>query len=779
MSPGNSPRLRAGSCSVATLLLCCALSSAPALAATSRPRYGDLSPRLAELAKPSVRGGPLSRQAKDLSLAPEGPGSLLREGNRILVEVRFGHGAAARVDDLRAAGAEIVNVSPRYQTITVASKPNELRRLADVPGILGATPVLTPIVSESTCPSGSAVSEGDVQLRAAEARASKVGVDGSGVTVGILSDSFDQAEEAADESGPVATHQAEDVESGDLPGAANTCPSQATPVNVLDDSEAEGEDEGRAMGQIVHDLAPGSQLAFATAFTGEIGFAKNIEQLAKPTGEGGAGAQVIADDVSYFGEPFFQEGPVGVAVSKVTTGGVSYFSSAGNNNLIDGDRDIGSWEAPEFRNAGGCPAGLPKYATECMDFAPGAAVDPTFDIRVSPNATLRVDLQWAQPWNGVTTDLDAYLLDASNEVVSKSEEFNVASTQKPFEFVPWTNNASVSQTVRLAIDRCSHVCDTLTGGDTESPRLKLALLQNGGGVTATEYESSVGGDVVGPTIFGHNGGEDVTSVAAIPFNTVESPEPYSSRGPVTHRFGPVNGVLAAEPLDPAEVLSKPDLTASDCNVTTFFAFQAGASWRFCGTSAAAPHAAAVAALMLQEEPAATPEQIRQALQEGASPIGASGPCAIGAGLVDAVEAITALLAPGAGASPTCVAPESEPEPPTVKEIEEKIIAANPPSPTQPPPEAPKPLPQTRFVRHPAKLIRTASRAVTAIFRFGSSESGVTFICRFDAGRFHRCDQRLVRRFGLGPHVLRVFARNASGVADPTPAVFRFRVEPLE
>lgn len=712
-----------------------------------------------------------------MSLAVDGPGSLLRDGNRVLVEVRFEHGAAGGVDDLRAAGAKIVNVSPRYQTVTVAAKPADLRQLSGASGVLGVSPVIAPLTSESSCPSGIAVSEGDAQLRAAEARTS-LGIDGSGVTVGILSDSFDQASEAADESGPVATHALNDVESGDLPGAANTCPGQVTPVAVLDDSETEGEDEGRAMGQIVHDLAPGAQLAFATAFTSEIAFAENVENLAKSPGEGGAGAQVIADDVSYFDEPFFQEGPVGVAVSKVTAGGVNYFSSAGNNNLINGDRNIGSWEAPAFRNAGGCPAGIHEYTTECMDFAPGAPVDPTFGIRVSPDVTLRVDLQWAQPWNGVTTDLDAYLLDASNEVVAESEEFNVTNTQKPFEFIPWTNTAPVSQTVRLVINRCGPVC---SGGltDAKAPRLKLALLQNGGGVASTEYESSLGGDVVGPTIFGHNGGEDVTTVGAVQFNATEAPQPYSSRGPVTHYFGPVNGVTPAEPLLPEEILSKPDVSATDCGVTTFFAFKSGPNWRFCGTSAAAPHAAAVAALMLQKEPAATPQQIRLALQESASPVGVFGPCAIGSGLVDSVDAIAALLAPGSGSLPACTPPESapleegEPEPPK-KEAEEKSVPANPP--TEAPPPVDTQQPRTFFLRHPPKLIRTQDRKAKAVFLFGADESGVKFFCRVDADPLRECGRRFVRRFAPGRHVLRVKARDAAGNVDRTPAVYRFRVE---
>ena len=83
------------------------------------------------------------------------------------------------------------------------------------------------------------------------------------------------------------------------------------------------------MAQIVHDLAPGAALDFATAFNGELGFAANIRALAA------AGAKVIADDVAYLEEPFFQDGPVAVAVDEVAAAGVSYFSAAGNDNLID------------------------------------------------------------------------------------------------------------------------------------------------------------------------------------------------------------------------------------------------------------------------------------------------------------------------------------------------------------------------------------------------------------------------------------------------------------
>ncbi len=773
MPPGKSPR-RAGACSIAALAFACALAPASASAAVSRPSDGNLSARLAELAKPSVRSAPPAAQARALSLATEGPGSLLREGNRVLVEVRFDHGAAAGVNDLRSAGAKIVNVSPRYQTVTVAAKPSELQRLSTVPGA-AASEILAPITAASTCPSGVAVSEGDAQLRAAEARTA-FGVDGAGVSVGVLSDSFNR-------DGFAETHEGEDVESGDLPGSGNTCPGQAMPVNTaLDDyepgpEESAPEDEGRAMAQIIHDLAPGAELSFATAFTGLPAFASNVEALAA------AGAKVIADDVSYFEEPFFQEGPVGVAVSKVTASGVNYFSSAGNNNLIAGGNDIASWEAPEFRDAGSCPVGLPVYAKHCMDFNPGGPVDTTFGVRVSPGATLRVDLQWAQPWSGVTTDLDAYLLNSTNKLLRASEDSNATLTQRPFEFLPWTNLTGTAQMVRIAINRCDLVCGEASGGDTGSPRLKFALLENGGGVTESEYPESIGEDTVGPTIFGHNGAQDAVSVGAVPVPPFyeDEPESYSSRGPVTHYFGPVNGTTPAIPLVTPAVLSKPDIVATDGGANTFFGSCVSHTWRFFGTSAAAPHAAAVAALERQAAPGATVAEVRQAMLETAGPVGAfprPGP-AVGAGIVNAGAAIAKLksepfLEPIIKITPPAPQNCELPEPSSPGE---SVSTANPPTPALPP-FAPNfdAGPSTFLRKHPPHVIRTTQAKAKAVFRFGASESDVTFVCRVDGEPFRECRRRFVGRFGVGPHVLRVVARDAAGNTDSTPAVYRFRVK---
>jgi hypothetical protein len=795
MQPKNSPRHRARISSVFSALTAIAVLGAPpsALGAQGPAATGDLSPRLAELAKPAVRSGSPAEQAKALGLASEGPGSLQRDGNRILVEVRFDHGAAASADDLRAAGMEVVGISPRYQSVTVAAKPGELRALSRVPRALGAREVLKPIAYASQCPSGKVVSEGVQQLHAGEGAGtearSEFGVDGSGVTVGILSDSFNRATEAADGSGPIATKAPKDVENGDLPGLGNTCIGQAAPVRVLGgDPEAEGADEGRGMAQIVHDIAPGSDLAFATAFTPDVfGFAENIEKLAEPILAEGANADVIADDVVFFEEPFFQEGPVANAVHKVTEEGVTYLSAAGNDNLFDSSgNEIASWEAEEFRDGGSCPPAVVSLSSEleatqgfglnpahCLDFNPGAQIDRTFGIEVAPGATLSIDLQWAEPWNGVGTDLDAFLLNSTGGLIAASGEDNIGNSQLPFEFVQWENESASPRTVQLVVNRYS-------GG---SPRLKLALLENGFGVTGTEYPRSSDTDVVGPTVFGHSGSADAISVGAVPFDDGAMVEPYSSRGPVTHYFGPVEGTKPAEALTEAETLSKPDVLATDCGATTFFARLEGLDWRFCGTSAAAPHAAGVAALMLDKQ-AASPGEVRDALLAGATHLAGFGPCARGAGLVEAVGAIEALIAHTAPTEPDCVAPGPE------VSVEEARApgdwgSESPPSTpvvttqaTLPPERAAQPAPRTFFRKRPPKVIRTRRGSVKLAFLFGSDEAGVTFLCKVDGGRFRGCPARFSRRYSLGRHVVRVKARNADGTTGATPVVFRFRVEPL-
>ena len=497
--------------------------------------------------------------------------------------------------------------------------PSELRQLSGVPGVAGVIPGAHPDRLANRPAPPAASSRRETCSSAPPKHGHPFGVDGSGVTVGILSDSFDQAEEAADESGPVATHQAEDVESGDLPGAANTCPGQATPVEHPRRLRRpkKARTRGGRWRQIVHDLAPGAQLAFATAFTGETGLRRKHRKTGEAVGEGGAGAKVIADDVSYFEEPFFQEGPVGVAVSKVTAGGVSLLllrRQQQPDRRRQGHRLLGSAGIPRRRQLPG--RACPNYAQHhCMDFNPGGhRSTPPSGSRVSPDATLSVDLQWAQPWNGVTTDLDAYLLNSADEVARGIRRTPTSPlTQQPFEFLPWTNTTGSAQTVRTRDQPLqTRSAADASGGDTDSPRLKFALLQNGGGVTATEYpESSRRATSSGRRSSATTAPKTRSASAAIRYNATEAPEPYSSRGPVTHYFEPVNGMTAAEPLGSPQspLQAGPDGDRRRRQHLLRLLRQPD-TWRFFGTSAAAPHAAAVAALELQAEPGATPQKIK-------------------------------------------------------------------------------------------------------------------------------------------------------------------------
>ena len=178
--------------------------------------------------------------------------------------------------------------------------------------------------------------------------------DGTGISIGVMSDSFDSQPSA--EGG--ATTAQEDVATGDLPGGTGTNPGP-TPANanpntqavvVLEDYNPVGgaTNEGRGMCQVVADMAPMARIAFATADTGEVGFANNIRALGGLPGytyaddiQQGFKGDVVCDDVSYLDEPMFQDGIVAQGVIDVVNAGISYCSSAANNWGTDGyDSDL-------------------------------------------------------------------------------------------------------------------------------------------------------------------------------------------------------------------------------------------------------------------------------------------------------------------------------------------------------------------------------------------------------------------------------------------------------
>ncbi len=613
-----------------------------------------LSPRLALLKDKPVNS---ALTAAELGLPASGAGSLLKGGGgTVVVTIQGAVTSPASVAALRRAGARVTNIATKYATVTAAIAPADLALLSSVPGVASINEVLTPrlasispaamapmAVSASSNPAcAPTTSEASRQLQAAVARSS-YGVDGSGVIIGILSDSF------AKVSAP--TSYAQDVASGNLPGVGNPC-GYPTPVELVDDTYGGPgpTDEGRAMAQLVHKVAPGAALKFATALTGELGFAANIRLLAA------AGAKVIVDDVAYFAEPMYQDGPVAVAINDVTAAGVSYFTAAGNDNLISSGASVGSLETSTYSTTP-CPvvvvsAYAPGPDPGCANFNAPPAADATASYTVPARGPaggpaggrLYVNLGWQQPQYGVTTDYDVFVLDAAGTAVlavGRGNNLSPSGTNKSAELAFWANPGDAT-TVNVVVAK-------FTGPDVG---FKYILLPNFPTTTA-EYATSNGDHTVGPSIYGHAGAASAVAVAAAPYNSDTTPEVFSSRGPVTHYFGPVTSSTPASAIT-AATIAKPDVTATDGDCTTFFA-QVGPGgscpYRFYGTSAAAPNVAAVDALLRDANPNLTVSARRTLLTANASAMSGGAATSTGAGLVNANAAIGASprvpRAPGA------------------------------------------------------------------------------------------------------------------------------------
>jgi subtilisin-like proprotein convertase family protein len=425
---------------------------------------------------------------------------------------------------------------------------------------------------------GAAESQGDNAHAAVRARRS-FNTDGTGVKVGVLSDSDDFREQA--------------IASGDLPANTTTVPGE---------DGRPGAGEGTAMMEIVHDLAPGADLFFATAFTSPESFAANIRTLRFTYH-----CDIIVDDVIYFFESPYEDDIIAQAVDDVTADGAMYFSSAGNGGNFD-DGTSGTWEG-DFKPAGTL-ATLPSGYT-VHNFG-NNVIENRIELDGGP-----LILHWADPGNldnpASSNDYDIFVLDNDlRNVVFASTDVQ-DGTQLPFEEVPFI----VSAGLRVVI--AAH--------PNAAVRALHTVLFNG------EFALSTGGST-----FGHNSTADGFGVAAVdaaeasggefsggPTTPIEI---FSSDGPRKIFFDRDNTAINGDA--PGQTFAsrggvtrvKPDFSAAD-GVSTTLPPGSGLN-PFFGTSAAAPHAGAIAALVKSSLPTATVAKIRSALLTGAIDIEETG-----------------------------------------------------------------------------------------------------------------------------------------------------------
>ncbi|MFL6447057.1 MAG: S8 family peptidase [Bryobacteraceae bacterium] len=412
------------------------------------------------------------------------------------------------------------------------------------------------------------------------------GINGTGVKVGVISDSA------------LPDRVAALIATGDLPADMTVLPGQEGPMN--------GENEGTAMMEIVHDLAPGAKLFFATAFISEESFADNIRALRFVYG-----CDIIVDDISYFDEAVFQDSIVAQAVNDVTADGALYFSAAANSGNLT-NRTSGTWEG-DFKDGG--DAGTVINSVEgrpvrIHDFANSGVPQLYNALRATSSF---FGLHWSDPLGHSNNDYDFFVFNSTGTTLKAVSFDDQTGSQDPFEYIEQGNRCGTA----TATGYCPAIGDRL-----------VVVLVNGAS-RALHIDTERGLLAIGTSgaTFGHNAGQSTVSMAATAWNSarsgtkaftgVQNPiEIFSSDGPRKIFYNPDGSAITAGNFlfasNGGKTLQKPDLTAADGVFTKTPGFLP-----FFGTSASAPHAAAIAALVKSANPFLTNTQIRQIMVDTA------------------------------------------------------------------------------------------------------------------------------------------------------------------
>ena len=549
----------------------------------------------------------------------------IAESEWVTVDIRADVTPAV-LERIRALGVTVVNSVPRYQSIRARLPLTALEPLASLEAVQFIRPADQPIIQEvlersagaraAVVPDKVDTSEGDVAHQADVARQTYT-VDGTGIGIGVISDGVET----------LADQQA----TGDVPARVLVLPGQEGGSFDLACGGRTSGTEGTAILEIVHDLAPGAELFFADGGGGRAQMAQNIEDLCA------AGADIIVDDIGYLAAAAFQDDVIAKAITAAAANGCFYFSSAGNAGNLN-DATAGVWEG-DFVSGGTLNLNGLSSGAVVHDFGGGVTGN-----RIKANSTRPIVLQWADPVDGSANDYDLFLIDEDDNVLASSTSTQ-DGTQDPIEYIGGSCFDDRKDT-RLVIVKNSGAADRYVRLNYGRGTLELAT--------------------AGQT-FGHSASQDAIGVAAVDvgdaggaggvFDGTESVETFSSDGP-RRIFFESDGT----PITPGNfsstggrVLQKPDLAAADGVSTSTPGFST-----FKGTSAAAPHAAAIAALMLEAAGGpdnVMPDALRTAMTGAALDIEETGVDQdSGAGIVmapGAVDAVDVAVADRNGA-PTVV-----------------------------------------------------------------------------------------------------------------------------
>ncbi len=415
---------------------------------------------------------------------------------------------------------------------------------------------------------------------------------GQGVKIGVMSNSYKTITTST--TSPIITNtESGDIGNGDLPGPGNP-DGNLLPVRVLKDYPFKSTDEGRAMLQIVHDIAPKAELYFRTGFLTPGDFAKGITDLRD------SGCNIIVDDLTHITEPFLQDGVVAKAVDAVTATGTTYFSAAGN---------FANKSYENVFNGVTAPSGIIGKA---HDFGGG---DLFQSVTFRPGKYIIV-LQWLDDiyslgqtsTGGTKNDLDIYL--TPNTDGTALVGYNRNNTfGDPIEFILLDTNATITTNI--------YITNKTTGSNPA--RFKYIIISLTGD-PSTDITINQFANIGNSTIVGQANALGAIAVGAMRYDKAP---PFAS--PVLEAFSSFGGTVMG-----TSARNKPDLIAPDgVNTTVKLGqdFDAGSTdgySNFFGTSAAAPHAAAVAALIMEgkkkysNQPVTTPAEIRSILQTTAT-----------------------------------------------------------------------------------------------------------------------------------------------------------------